>query len=601
MEAQESSGRGVFVARLVLGLGQGLALYLLFSAFDLKSWPATEPLLFAPLAIVALFVPLLVSQALGNMRLRTLLVWTVAATAILAGLAWYDVWHLWPGNPWPGNPHGLFPPGIVPTAHTIFICGLFLFMAHALVSCGDADRRIVARYATLFDLAWKLGVQLAIIVAFTAAFWIMLGLGIALFEMIKLHGFGRFIAHPWVWIPLTTIAAGAAIHITDTRASLVRGVRTLALTLLGWLLPVIALIAFAFLISLVFTGLTPLWQTRSATLLLLAAAAALIIHINAAYQDGDVEHRPPHILRVAGTLGAALLIFIVWIAAYALWLRVDQYGWTVDRIYSAACVLVGGMFAVGYLIAALLPGYWLKLIERWNVYGTFVFLIVLFALSTPIADPMRLSVASQVARLESGTVKPAQFDFAYLRYQGGRFGREALNTLIASKNGDIRKGADIALIGEPESVRTIRPKPAILGRPINVWPKGRSLPAAFIEQDWSQTSMSYAMDVCVTGEGLGHWQCDAWYGDIDGDGKDEIIFVYGLNNDKEHYGSIGIFRQLDGKWQLVGTVGMHCRDYRTPLIAGRIKAVAPLQPDLAIDGRHLVAIPRNVEPFCSPR
>ena len=93
------------------------------------------------------------------------------------------------------------------------------------------------------------------------------------------------------------------------------------------------------------------------------------------------NRRPPHILRVAGTLGAVLLIFIVWIAAYALWLRVDQYGWTVDRIYSAACVLVGGMFAVGYLVAALLPGYWLKLIERWNVYGTFVFLAVLFALS----------------------------------------------------------------------------------------------------------------------------------------------------------------------------------------------------------------------------
>ena len=37
----------------------------------------------------------------------------------------------------------------------------------------------------------------------------------------------------------------------------------------------IALLVFAFLISLVFTGLQPLWETRSATLLLLAAAAAL--------------------------------------------------------------------------------------------------------------------------------------------------------------------------------------------------------------------------------------------------------------------------------------------------------------------------------------
>jgi hypothetical protein len=424
MERQQQ----VFVARLVLGLVQGLGLCLLFTAYDQLAWPSTEPLWFAPLTVVALLVPLLASQALGNMRSATLLVWALVAAVILAGLSWYDVWHLAPGE----LPRGLFPAGVVPTAHTLFICGLFLFAAHALVSSGDSDRRIVAHYPTLFDQAWKLGTQAGIIVAFTAAFWIMLLLGAAMFDMIKLQGFGRVLGHSWVWIPLTTMAAAAAIHITDTRASLVHGVRSLALTLLGWLLPVIALLVFAFLICLVFTGLQPLWETRFATLLLLAAAAVLIVHINAAYQDGDCMHQPPHIVRVTGTLAAVLLAFIVWIAAYALWLRVEQYGWSIDRLYSAAAVLVAAMFAAGYFLAALLPGPWLKLIERWNVLAAFLFLAVLLALSTPLADPMRLSVANQMARLEAKAVTPRSFDYRYLRVHGGRFGHAALKQLTAS-------------------------------------------------------------------------------------------------------------------------------------------------------------------------
>jgi len=592
MESQEAT-QPVFVARLVLGLCQGLALYLLFSAYDLKAWPATEPLLFAPLTVVALLVPLLISQALGNMRLRTLSIWAVVATAILAGLSWYDVWHL-------GEQHaGLFPAGIVPTAHTFFICGLFLFVAHALVACGDADRRIVAHYPTLFDLAWKLGVQAAIIVCFTAAFWIMLWLGIALFDMIKLPGFGRLVAHPWVWIPLTTVAAGAAIHITDMRDTLVRGVRTLVLTLLGWLLPVIALIAFAFLISLVFTGLQPLWETRSAAFLLMAAAAVMIIHINAAYQDGDEERRPPHILRVAGTLASVLLVFIVWIAAYALWLRVEQYGWTVDRIYSASCVLVAAMFAVGYFVAALLPGLWLKLIERWNVYGTFLFLAMLLALSTPLADPMRLAVDSQMARLEASKVAPDKFDFWYLRAHGGRFGRDALTVLSHARDKNTRMGA-LAVLAD-QGTPGVKPRPALLGRSINVLPAGRSLPADFLNQDWSQSRFSYAADVCISGENLSGWRCDAVLKDLDGDGQEEILLLYGRNGDEGKFGSIGMFGKVDGKWRLLGTIGMHCVDYRSALVSGAFKAIRPRQSDLQIGGKRIVTSPEDVEPFCSPR
>ncbi|MBL7372883.1 DUF4153 domain-containing protein, partial [Escherichia coli] len=90
-----------------------------------------------------------------------------------------------------------------------------------------------------------------------------------------------------------------AVQLTDVRDGLIRGVRTVALMLLSWLLLVITVLTAGFLAALPFTGLEPLWATRSATAMILAAAAALIILINTAYQDGEADNLPPRVLRIA--------------------------------------------------------------------------------------------------------------------------------------------------------------------------------------------------------------------------------------------------------------------------------------------------------------
>ena len=90
-------------------------------------------------------------------------------------------------------------------------------------------------------------------------------LGAALFELIKVHFLTELIKKPWFAIPATVMACTSAIHVTDVRAGIVRGARTLKLTLLSWLLPLMVLITGAFLAALLFTGLEPLWSTRRAT------------------------------------------------------------------------------------------------------------------------------------------------------------------------------------------------------------------------------------------------------------------------------------------------------------------------------------------------
>ena len=61
------------------------------------------------------------------------------------------------------------------------------------------------------------------------------------------------------------------------------------------------------------------------------------------------------------------LLPLVALAAYGLWLRVDQHGWTPERIFAAACVLVAACYALGYLVSAALSGLRLRGLEATNV------------------------------------------------------------------------------------------------------------------------------------------------------------------------------------------------------------------------------------------
>src|SRR5713101_7168571 len=79
------------MVRLATGLTQGLVLCLLYSAAEAERWPATHGLVFAPLLLVAGFVPIIVLNGVGNMRRRSLLIWAGVAAVLLAALAMHDI------------------------------------------------------------------------------------------------------------------------------------------------------------------------------------------------------------------------------------------------------------------------------------------------------------------------------------------------------------------------------------------------------------------------------------------------------------------------------------------------------------------------------
>ncbi|MBD8533327.1 MULTISPECIES: DUF4153 domain-containing protein [unclassified Massilia] len=509
----------IALLRTSIGLAQGLVLYLLYLVANNDVWPATETLLFAPMLLVALFGPLLLVSALGHLTRRQAMLWVACAAILIAALAVYDIWRM-------GTQLNLERRSHVAMPSPPFVAMLVaaLFIAHALVLSGARDRRRIAAYTTYFDIAWKLGVQLAFSAFFVGITWLALQLGAALFELVKLRFFTRMISQPWFAIPVTAFAFSCAMHLTDVRPAIVQGIRGLLLMLASWILPVFTLFVAGFLASLPFTGLEPLWATRQAGAVLLGTDAVLVILINAAWQNGSAV--VARIIRLSARLASLLLVPVTAIAVYALALRVGDHGWTNERIIAAACMLVAGCYALGYAAAVLRPGR-VVTFAGVNIGTAFVVLGTALLLFSPLADPARLSVNDQLARLASGKVSVQTFDFAYLRFDGKRFGQEALAQLDAGA-----RGPDAALLRSriagvhklrgPWDKEVAALTSTGIAANLRMQPQGSRLPEGFLRTDWTDLPKGVYGPDCLRQEGK---LCDVYQLDLDGDGKPELLLV----------------------------------------------------------------------------
>ncbi len=565
--ASLQGSRALGLARIAIGLVQGALLYGLWlsASGEPMAWPATQPTLFAALGLAIGFAPMVLLAGVGRLSVRSLVIWAMIATAALAMLGWHDaaVQTREPNYP----PYLRFP--------VVAFSAAALFIAHHLVVPAVTSRRWIANFDDYFDTAWKAGVQLALSLGFTLAFWLLFFLGAALFNVIGLSFLQDLIDKEWFTIPVTCLVFAVAVQLTDVRDGLIRGVRTVALMLLSWLLLVMTVLVAGFLLALPFTGLDGLWNTGSATALVLGAAAALIILINTAYQDGRDDNQPPLLLRGAVRIASLLLVPLVAIAIWGLALRIGQHGLTPDRIIASACTLVGAVHALGYSYGALSPLWrslsWMKPLERTNVAAAVLTVGLILALFSPLLDPARLSVAYQVSRLERGRVPVAEFDFQFLRFDSGRFGQVALARLARFNDPTIAQRA------REIQQMSVRSSDVSTGQTLPIfqtWPAGQAVPEGFATR---------------THPGDPRFNCNAKAGcvlvlrDLDGDGQLEALMA-------DRY-TLNLYRAEGTTWSYAGlyplaSCGQRERDPRDLLKSPDLDFAPARVPDLRLGARR---------------
>jgi hypothetical protein len=365
----------------------------------------------------------------------------------------------------------------------------------------------------------------------------------------------------------------------------------------------VTVVAIGFILALPFTGLQPLWtamtipsmylphKTSHATGTLLLAIGLLILLINSHYQDGRPETRNSRVLTAARVPAALVLMPLVALAIVGLYLRVAQYGWTPTRIVGAGLALVAFCHALGYAIAALRSGAHLRYLPVTNTASALVAVVVLFSLLTPIADPRRLAVASQVARLESGAVEPERFDFKFLATPtlSGEYGKDALERLKRPPEGPnagrIIVWARRALtLPAQDGTLDWKAQPATAeSRTANIkmLPPSTTLPADFLAEDWATSYGRVALPPCLTLAKRD--KCEAVVFNLAGAPGSGIILL--ASSSAWAFG-----RDAQGKWTAIGMLqNTLCPGVREALRAGKVVSANPAFRDIEVNGVRLPA------------
>ncbi|WP_206956270.1 DUF4153 domain-containing protein [Trinickia acidisoli] len=580
-----AQGRQLFALRLIIGIFQGLALYLLLNAARHHSGIATHSFLFFPVLLVTLFVapPLIVG--LPRMRAARLALWIAMLAAVVAMLGYHDAWRS-AGDAMAGMPAVSRNALPLPSFAVTFHSGAIVFIAYCLILAGEATTSWFAPYESYFEISWKLGLQVCLSFLFVGALFLVLWLGAALFMLLKLHFLEQLLRELWFNVPVSAMAFASALHITDVRPDIIRGSRTLVLSLLSWLLLVLVVIVGGFLAALPFTGLDLLWATRSATWILLSVAALTVIFVNAAFKSGPQSDHAPRLLRICMRISCLLLPVLVVLATYALALRIGQYGLTPHRVLACAGAFIAYFYAIGYAWAALSRTDALARIAPVNVVTSWVSLGVLVAVFTPLADPARLSVSSQVDRLLAGKVAPDKFDFDFLRFGSARYGLQALahleNETHASNAAAIRELSTQATHWPgPSAPNIAAPDTATLTHNIVPHTPGQAIPASFLTQDWKQSTQRWMLPGCLN---FGSVVCDAYIADLSGTHKPNVLLF-------PNHGNLGfVFDQAgNGAWQLVGklSIAPDCAAVRDALAKGTFQLVEPRMKDIQVNGQRV--------------
>jgi hypothetical protein len=270
--------------------------------------------------------------------------------------------------------------------------------------------------------------------AFVLITWLLGQLLAELFHLIGIELLRDAMRKSWFSLALVGAALGAAAGLLRDRDKVLGLLQRVVTTVLSVLAPVLAVGLALFVLALPITGLAPLWEKTSATTpILLGAIAGAFILLNAVIGNSAEEEAKGRALRASAIALGAVMTPLALVAAVSTWIRIGQHGFTPERLWALVFVIAVLAVSLTYLWA-LLRGRaaWSDRVRPANVglaIGICAFALIL---ATPLVNFGAISTRDQLARLESGKVRPDQFDWAALRFDFGPAGRNALERLASS-------------------------------------------------------------------------------------------------------------------------------------------------------------------------
>jgi len=265
---------------------------------------------------------------------------------------------------------------------------------------------------------------------YAGVYWALVWMCAGLFKALGIDAIQQFISKPSFIAITTGLMGGVGVALAKEHAQIITTLRSIAATLFRSLTPLLVVIVLSFLAILPFTGLAPLWATKWASSILLALLLLILLFVNAVFQDGESARPYGMLLRRGVEAMLVAMPVLVGLTIYSMNLRIEQYGFTLERYYAIVFAMVLGGYGLGYAWSAARPSsLWLGSIRPFNVAFSFIVLGLAFALHSPLMDPLKRSAEDQEHRFLVGKVDVAHFDFVTMRFELGHYGQAVLDRL----------------------------------------------------------------------------------------------------------------------------------------------------------------------------
>lgn len=301
-------------------------------------------------------------------------------------------------------------------------------------------------YQALHFHAWSNAVIIPLGLLFVALSFAMAYLLAELFALVGIDQLKQLLRQnitPWI---IFGTALGASLGTLREHDNIIASTQRLVQSVFALLTAPLALGLGGFLLTLPFTGLDTLWNnTRNTSATLFSCALAALIFVNAVVREDTENQSHNRVMQLAARVLAVCLAPLALICALAIKLRVEQYGWTPDRLWASVigALLLG--YGSLYVFSALRRLRFNEAIRQTNLALAVLVCALAVLLATPLLDFGRVSLNDQMSRLHDGRITEDKLDVIAMAYDFGPAGRIALLDLRESASPSLGKRIDKAI------------------------------------------------------------------------------------------------------------------------------------------------------------
>lgn len=437
-----------------------------------------------------------------------------------------------------------------------------------------------ARYPHFYRQLWLNALTLLIVFVANGLFWLVLLLWSEMFKLVGIPFFSTlFFDTDWFGYVAFGLITALAVVLARTQSRLVTAVQKLLTFIATGLLPLVALLALMFILTLPFTGLEAISQRVSAAGLM-STLTLLLLLLMAIVREPQKEALPyPGALRYLIKCSLIVAPIYMLIAGWSLWVRIQQYGWTPERLYGVLVVMVLLVWSFGYLASILRRGRNPLELQGPVILGVSLLALgLLVLLSSPVIDAWRISVNSHMGLYHSGKIKPDQVSLYMLDHSGkpGRAALEALQKDVAfNQDSKRRRDLNSLLQGRRDPVKELTATQLV--SKVVMAPGSQKPDDAF----WAFVkTQGYRITSCAEQNA-----CVLVSQDLNADGHPEqVLYAFGD-------GESLVFGMQKNKWDLLAVARLpegFTKDKLLQAVANQQLGSAPrIWRDITIDGKRL--------------